>query len=151
MYKVYEKSSAIRQMQIYLENARQNGNYVAPTGVFDASTRDAVIEFQKKNELTVTGTINKGTLETLYKNYSDGTTKNQIMIKRGDYGDSIFLLNHLLIKLMNHYGQIHMLPLNGYFSDQTDSALKTLSKIYNIDYNSIKTSYQNLRKNISKN
>ena len=73
MYKFYEKSEAIREVQKFLgtisnaeDKPTQNGNY-------DDKTREGVIAFQKSMGIAPTGTVDFETFKLLYAAYTRQT------------------------------------------------------------------------------
>lgn len=139
MYKVYDKFEAIRQIQLFLSKTNKN-IYVAPTGVYDTNTKDAVIVFQKKIGLLPTGIVNKETFDALYIEYlnsqlSEKATFNiELPLRQGMVSDDLIQVNRILSELMNYYGYTHRLRHDNYFSKETEKAAKILSTIYLLSY-----------------
>ena len=141
MYKAYDKAQAIKNVQIYLDKARQSTFAVVPSGIYDDKTRLAVLDFQKRFNLLESGIVDSATLKKLYNEYLLKLQKTDLENRgfslpfySGDFSGEIQWLNRGFIKLMNHYGESHSIKPNGYFSSETEAAAKTLSRIYQIDY-----------------
>lgn len=49
----------------YIVTPDENGDPTPPSGIYDFDTKDAIMDFQKENDLKVTGEINLETIQTL--------------------------------------------------------------------------------------
>ncbi len=80
MYQINEYSAAVKEVQKYLLDISYRDEvpympHVSIDGIYGESTRTAVINFQKKYGLAVTGIVNYETWQTLYSVYKNGGTK----------------------------------------------------------------------------
>ena len=140
MYRVYDKSEAIRSVQRYLIVAGDPDIFIVPTGVFDDNTRLSVIDFQTRFDLKPTGEVDYETFTLLYNEYllfckikkfrdKVGMMKNLPYLP-GDINDEIRNFNLLAEKLLNYYGFTHRLRLGNYYSEETRRAVNILRAIY---------------------
>ena len=134
MYKNYDKASAIRFVQIYLNKIGQNDIFVAPSGVFDETTRNAVAAFQATIEKPQTGIVDKETLEHLFENYAKVGQTNFPITYKGEYSKRVLYINSILSDLNDHYGFNKYIVVNSLYSEQTHEILIDLSKTYMLDY-----------------
>ncbi len=142
MYKMYDKAAAIREIQGYLQKAETTTRYVAPSGVYDEATREAVTAFQVREGLNPTGKVDYITFEALYDDYlkrqtinktNDNTRQNVIFpLKRGDYGEGVGALNKMLSRVLDFYGAEHSLRASEYFSESTERAQLSLRRIFGL-------------------
>ena len=93
-----------------------HGLSVGPTGAdgsFGSSTEDAVLEFQRDNGLTVTGTVNEQTWERLV-----------VVLGPNDRGPQVEAAQRLLRTSNARLGP----SINGVFGMPTETALKAFQK-----------------------
>ena len=143
MYKMYDKSSAIKEIQIYLDKIGVSKLYISPNGIFDEETKAAVMNFQRENGIQATGIIDKKSFDLLYKEYlkesdvkkADNKTRqnNSKEYKLGDYGDDVKKLNEMLILLLEYFGLFHTIRSSSYYSDSTEQARNTALEIFGLD------------------
>ncbi len=141
MYKAYNTAEAVKQVQIYLNRVTNDGNFIAPSGIYDDATKKSVIDFQTKMGLIPNGVVDIETLDVLYSEYITVNKKEEINrlgiefpIQIGDYNEDINHINRALSTLLDHYGHFHRIRVNNYYSSETDKAVKLLSEIYKLDY-----------------
>ena len=132
MYFIEDKVGAIKEVQKMLG--------VNETGTFDDNTRNTVISLQKKNDLSVTGVVDYETFLIILDNYrkrmlidrvrSSLPFPNGFPYKRGDFNDSIGVLNSMLSLSIDKYCLKLFKPKGNYYSQRTENAVKTLRKIF---------------------
>ena len=124
MYRINDKAEAVRQVQIYLNGI--NDAFVMPSGVYDENTRIAVIGYQRSHGLEPTGTVDRATFDSIYKDYVSayqskrlyGTAGSLISfpIREGDMSSEIIHLNRTLETLLRYYGITHRLRCGSFYS-----------------------------------
>ena len=158
MYKTYEKKEAIKEVQHYLSYI--SDEFVAPSGVYDAETRNEVIIIQEKHGLTPSGIVNKETYDIIYSEYLDKKAKNNVPckinfpIEVASYSDEILEIKKMLITVTESLDIYHTLRPNGLYDNAADNAQKELSKIFRLDdedfdeffYNFLKKEYDFITK-----
>lgn len=140
MYRIYEKTEAIKRVQAYLKEVSKIEEFVVPSGVYDEVTRESVIYFQAENNLEVTGEVNKTTFDLLYKLYREQIYHREIRktnhfnlifpIKKGDFSAEVNYLNYIMSELLDYYRSSHSLRRSNFFSDESIRAVVMLRKIY---------------------
>ena len=140
MYRIYNKSKAIRSIQKYLMAVGNPAFNVVPNGIYDENTRLSVIDFQNNMRINPSGIVDSTTFALLYNEYllfskkkkfrdTVGTMKNLPYLP-GDINDGIRNVNALAEKLLNYYGFTHRLRLSNYYSEETRRAVNILRAIY---------------------
>ena len=154
MYKNYDKTSAISELQKYLSYITDT--YVAPSGVYDEATRGAVIDIQKKNLLIANGVVNKETYDVIYSEYRKKSIIEKVPdkiffpIKTGDYGKEISAINEMLIKVMDSLKIYHTLRQSSIYNESSSKAQSILTEVFDLKsedfdeffYDSLKTEYE---------
>ena len=138
MYRINDKTEAVRQVQIYLNGI--NNAFVMPSGVYDENTRNAVIGYQRSHDLEPTGTVDRATFDSIYKDYVSayqskrlyGTAGSLISfpIREGDMSSEIIHLNRTLETLLRYYGITHRLRCGSFYSVETAEAVRVMRRIY---------------------
>ena len=158
MYKTYDKQEAVRNLQVYLSDI--SDNFIAPSGVYDERTRDAVIIFQEKYSIEPNGIVNKETYDIIYSEYQakkirdNAKNKTNVPIEIGSYGEEIYKVNEMMITVMDNIGAHHTLRPSAHYSEQSDIVQKELKNIFNLDndlfdeffYDSLKKEYEFITK-----
>ena len=144
MYRIYEKTEAIKRVQTYLKEVSKIEGFVVPSEIYDEVTRKSVIYFQAENDLEVTGEVNKATFDLLYKLYKEQIYHREIRktnhfnlifpIKKGDFSTEINYLNYIMSELLDYYRSSHSLRRSNFFSDESVRAVVMLRKIYMLPY-----------------
>ena len=140
MYRIYNKSKAIRSIQKYLMAVGNPAFTVVPNGIYDENTRLSVIDFQNNMSIEPSGIVDYTTFTLLYNEYllfckikkfrdKVGMMKNLPYLP-GDINDEIRNFNLLAEKLLNYYGFTHRLRLGNYYSEETRRAVNILRAIY---------------------
>lgn len=143
MYRIYDTPSAIREVQIYLGKAGNPDILVVPSGVYDENTRLSVRDFQKREGLLESGTVDYETFERLYDVYvilRDGEeTRSKVdsfisfPLFPGRSADGIAHINRMLMRLLDYYGYTHNLRPSSFYSIETAQAVNILNEIYRLE------------------
>ena len=145
MYRIYDKSEAIKRVQSYLRAVGRSDILILPTGVYDENTRNSVIYFQAENKIQVTGEVDKETFDLLYGKYMEVMSARKISentsnkfdfpILPGDHFAEMLNINHALASLLDYYGQYHSVRITTYYSNESVAAVNDLKKIYMLPIN----------------
>lgn len=140
MYRINNRSEAIKRVQQYLSLVDERDVFVAPTGVFDDNTRLAVVDFQRINNLSPTGEVDRLTFEALFSQYRLAVEKNKLNNSVGSFlsfpvlpGEMSGGMNHInrsMARLLDYYGITHRLRESSFYSDESAKAVKALRRIY---------------------
>ncbi len=143
MYRINDKSEAIRGVQTFLRVVGDPKIFVAPSGVFDDNTRLSVIEFQRRYNLEPTGVVNYETFNLIYQEYLFRTKNAKVReltdsfidfpLLPGDFNDEMTHINRTLGRLLDYYGHTHRLRANNFYSSETSYAVRILRSIYMLD------------------
>lgn len=143
MYRIYDTTSAIREVQIYLGLAGNPDILVAPSGVFDENTKLSVQDFQRSENLEDTGVVDLETFNRLYETYvvlQDKDDFNNMIdsfiafpIIPGQSSRGMAQINAILARLMDYYGFTHNLRESTFYSPETEVAVSELRKIYRLN------------------
>ena len=141
MSRQFTERDAIIMLQTYLRAQ----NLVDPTapkvpidGIFDTQTKNALIEFQLKNNLAPTGIADRTTWDILYSQYReilDTTSLPDAIIPFPSYpenyslmlGDKSFLvavLQYMLNEIGIIYNVFDALEINGEYDDETEKIIR---------------------------
>lgn len=141
MYRVYNKPDAISRVQSYLQAVGVGVNYIAPSGVYDSATKEAITIFQRSNSLPDNGVVDKKTFDLLYSKYVDSQLKKETDNNTAGLMNFPFLptessrgmvhINRLLAGLLVYYGFSHNIRFDSnIFSKETERAVEIMRKIY---------------------
>ena len=143
MYKISDRREAIRQIQRFLYAVNPQNGFVAPSGVFDESTKDMIKLFQTDNRLNVNGIVDIETFNLLYTQYVNSQKENKARsilntdivfpAVEGDSGEDMRKVNKIMADLLDYYGIYHRLTDSRYYSVNTSLAVGELRKIYALD------------------
>jgi peptidoglycan hydrolase-like protein with peptidoglycan-binding domain len=141
MSRQFTERDAIIMLQTYLRAQ----NLVDPTapkvpidGIFDTQTKNALIEFQLKNNLAPTGIADRTTWDMLYSQYREileTTSLPDAIIPFPSYpenyslmlGDKSFLvavLQYMLNEIGIIYNVFDALEINGEYDDETEKIIR---------------------------
>ncbi len=111
---------------------------VNKNGIFDAVTKNAVVEFQKTFGLTQDGVVGPATWNKLYSVYNgiksnvENTTYPGTALRVGSVGESVRLMQTYLNAISNRYPTIGKVSEDGKFGAQTEAAVKAFQKIFGL-------------------
>lgn len=143
MYRINDKSEAIKRVQRYLSVVLTPAIFIAPTGVYDEETRTAVMDYQNTMSISSTGIVDYQTFELLYRDFERKSAKNRLNERLenfisfplipGSMSEEMTHINRILSDLLNYYGHTHRLIYNNFYSDETSLAVNILQDIYNLN------------------
>lgn len=118
-------------------------------GVFDLSTQNAVLEFQRVFNLTADGIVGKSTwyrIQAIYNAVkrlndlaSEGITIGEVTglfdteLSLGDSGSEVFELQYLLSLVGNYDEEIPIIEIDGTFGPATENAVRAFQRSYGIN------------------
>lgn len=151
MYLIFEKDETIKVIQGYL-GIVESGNY-------DSNTKNAVIDFQKKNGLNQSGRVDKETFELLRQSYyrrlasdsdANADALHSFPYKKNDFGNDISVINSHISTALENYTYYERLPKGAYFDIYTERAIERLRDIFSLegDYMLDKTLYARIKRDI---
>lgn len=107
---------------------------IIPDGIYGKETKIAVSAFQQEYGLPVTGEVNRATWEKLVRVYKslvsnepetlDIFPSKSYVIKQGDRGYLVTLLQVMLNALSENCSSCSKIPVNGFFDTATVKAVK---------------------------
>ncbi|MBQ6893355.1 MAG: peptidoglycan-binding protein [Clostridia bacterium] len=130
--------NAISQIQEFLRTIQiAEGGDVTVTvdGIYSKATSNAVREFQMKNGIPATGTVDKATYNLLYEKALESEFKmseplplyilqNGRSVAKGETSDFVMMLQIILNALTIAYDDYEALNIDGIFGDLTENAIK---------------------------
>lgn len=137
MYRIENKSDAIKEIQKYLIAVSETKNIV-PNGIYDSATKSAVESFQAIKNIAKTGTVNYETFITLYKCYqrklldSDIHKQNtniRFPLKLGDCGYEVYKINEMMRIFLETYHDTNHLRRGNVFSKESVMAVRRIREI----------------------
>ena len=137
MHKTYDEISAVKQLQHYLSVISEV--YIAQSGVYDETTKKSVIDFQKNNSLNANGIVDFDTHEKIYSKYKEETirkkapSKTVFPIKIGDFGDDIYVINEMMIRVMDSLNLFHSLRSSSIYNESSFNVFQELRKLFNME------------------
>ena len=141
MPRQFTEKDAIRNLQTYLraQNVLDSTFPNVPIdGIFDTQTKNALINFQAKNNLAQTGVADRTTWELLYSQYLDILEQTSLpqaiipfpsypkdyAIKRGDTSFLVAVLQHMLNEIGIVYNVFEALEINGEYDEETENIIR---------------------------
>ena len=143
MYRIYDRKSAIREVQTYLRAVGNPEILVVPSGVFDDNTRLSVIDFQEREGFRKSGTVDQATFDRLYELYVIFREREKLTNKTdsfisfpllpGRQADGVTHINRMLSRLLGYYGYTHNLRPSSFYSTETENGVRILREIYGLE------------------
>ena len=144
MYPLYDKNSAIKEVQKFLHVISDRINSDIPRvsidGVYGVETENSVKAFQSLYGLTVSGKVDLETFIELYALYTlatddfyidDHIIKDDIFpLKYGDQHDDIITLHLYLNELNKRYPYIGKVEKSNYYSRNTEMIISDLERLF---------------------
>ena len=144
MYKIYDKSAAIRNVKEYLyivsERIYPQISRTTIDGIYDEDTKKAVAEFQKIKGIEPSGEVSYETFTLLYNDYKsvmdDFYTFDYIIesggfpLKSGSSSEDVRLLHILINELSKTYSKIENVGTGSYYSHKTAKSVRLLRKLF---------------------
>lgn len=139
-YQNDDRHAAVRHIQELLRAIQiSEGTQVTVPidGIYSSATAEAVRNFQEKNGLPITGSVDKNTYDLLYERalaaefeQSDPLPlyllKRGQSVKKGEKSDFVMILQAMLNVLTVAYDDFAPLPLNGVFDEPMENAVRRL-------------------------
>lgn len=145
MPRQFTEKDAIRNLQTYLR-AQIFLNDNAPTvpidGIFDTQTKNALIDFQLRNNLAPTGIADRTTWELLYAQYLEilesislpeaiipfPSYPQNYTLKRGEMSLLVAVLQYMLNEIGIIYNVFDTLEINGNYDEATENIVRDFQK-----------------------
>lgn len=141
MSRQFTEKEAIRNLQTYLraQGLADNTFPLVPIdGIFDTQTRNALIEFQIRNNLAPTGVADRTTWDYLYTQYLEILDKTSLpaaiipfpsyprdyTIKKGEKSFLIAVLQYMLNEIGIIYNVFDTLEINGEYDEATENTIR---------------------------
>ena len=141
MSRQFTEKDAIKNLQTYLRAQAlvdDSAILVPIDGIFDTQTKNALIDFQLKNNLAPTGVADRTTWELLYEQYLeilDSTSLPDAIIpfpsypkdytlKRGDKSFLVAVLQYMLNEIGIIYNVFEALTINGEYDESTENIIR---------------------------
>jgi peptidoglycan hydrolase-like protein with peptidoglycan-binding domain len=148
-YNLEDSSNPILQIQRILrdlERLDSGVSPVAPSGSFEADTKNAVIRFQKKYGLSPSGVVDKETWDLLHKIDEAQKDSNQLInaiqifpnnksydIPLNSRDNIVFIIQHILNEIKNEYDDFNELEMNGIYNKETQENIKSFQRKHLIE------------------
>lgn len=138
----------VRSLQTMLRVlAKDDPRYlsVIPDGIYGPATVQSVAAFQRQNELPATGLTDQNTWDTIVNSYESALTRvgkaepieillePGAVLRSGDNGPYIYLLQSLLIYLSQDHVAIKTPTHTGILDDETSNALRDFQKLTDLE------------------
>ena len=148
------QSQAIENLQTYLRQLSYHDQAIKEPpvdGIFDADTRQSLMDFQTSRGLSPTGVADQALWELLYATYRTSVAQNSppvrmeifplipldAQFKKGDRGFVITALQWMLQELESKFGFLLPIQITGSFDDVTEEALRSFQKQNGLSPNGI--------------
>ena len=145
MYEINDRRGAIREIQRYLlalHYFTDSIPFLTIDGVYDRTTKDAVVAYQSLRGLPTTGVVDEATFDLLFTDYSAASValaKNAFIppdtplpVGVGKSGAAIRNLQELIAALLPRYGIRVTVDRSGIFSYATARAVNALRRVYRL-------------------
>lgn len=143
------KKQAVANLQKHLKQISHTDNdlpTVPVDGIYESQTKDAVMAFQEKYGLPVTGTVDRRTWDAIYNIYRESIEENsppasispfprnskEYSLGPGDKQFLVSLLQHMLSELSRSYKN-NEVPLTGVYDNETESAVKSFQQAHGLE------------------
>ncbi len=141
MSRQFTEKDAIRNLQTYLR-AQRSTDATFPSvpidGIFDTHTRDALMEFQRRNNLSPSGVADRTTWDMLYSQYLDILKETSLpaaiipfpsypvnyALKRNEKSFLVAVLQYMLNEIGIIYNVFDALEINGEYDEATESVIR---------------------------
>ena len=143
MYRIDNRSEAIKRVQQYLLVVGNPDIFVATTGAYDENTRLSVLDYQGVNNLEQSGVVDRITFDRMFGDFIKITEREKIKnaldpfivfpILPGSFSDEMIHINRTLGRLLTHYGYSHSIRDSNFYSKSTSEAVKIMRLIYLLD------------------
>ena len=141
MSRQFTEKDAIKNLQTYLRARAWVDNtfpLVPIDGIFDTQTKNALIEFQIRNNLAPTGIADRTTWELLYSQYLEILEETSLpaaiipfpsyprdyTIKQGEKSFLVAVLQYMLNEIGIIYNVFDALEINGEYDEATENIIR---------------------------
>lgn len=141
MSQQFTEKDAIRNLQTYLRAQALADSTFPPVpidGIFDTQTKNALIEFQLRNNLAPTGIADRTTWELLYTQYLEILESTSLpaaiipfpsypkdyTLKKGDKSFLVAVLQYMLNEIGVIYNVFDELKINGEYDEATEHIIR---------------------------
>lgn len=145
MYEITDKQGAIRAIQRYLFTLHYFTDsipFLTINGVYDSTTKNAVLAYQALRGLPTTGIVDEESFEQLFKDYTAAAIAlsqnafippdTKLPVGIGKRGMGIRNLQELIAALLPRYGITVTPDRSGIFSYATARAVNALRRAYRL-------------------
>ena len=139
--RIFTEKDAIRNLQTYLRaQALVDDSFplVPIDGIFDTQTKEALMEFQRRNNLAQTGIADRTTWDMLYNQYIEILEETSLpaaiipfpsyppsyAIKKGERSFLVATLQYMLNEIGIVYNVFEALEINGEYDDETEGIIR---------------------------
>ena len=147
MYRIDDRTSAIREIQRYLYEIHKAGlvsiSRVPIDGIYGEQTRNAVSEFQDTQGIERSGSVGYETYTAIYREYRQAQalagnkeyliSDNPFPFKRGDNSTDIEVIHLIFRELRNYYPDLPFVKRSSYFSGETESVARAAEAIFGMN------------------
>lgn len=147
------RGAGVSNLQYFLSYISDFYSTVSRTdvdGIFGNSTRESVISAQRTFELTQDGIVGEITWNAIYDAYRGIVTQIPLKyiegnvlpypgtpLRIGSDNDAVLLLQEYINVIADVYPEVNSVSLTGYFGTQTDSAVKAIQALSDLEANGI--------------
>lgn len=148
MYTDAQRRAHIYDVQRFLRRIMRDSAHpqpLVPDGVYGAETAAAVREFQRRNDLAVTGTVNYDTWTLLYSRYTELTLCDELpdmisfypacadaKITANDKGPSVLVLQLMLNTAAPHFSDVTPVTLTGIYDEETMRTVRLAQQTFQL-------------------
>ncbi len=148
MYSDEQRRSHIYDLQRFLRRIEQEQGYpqpLAPDGIFGPETEAGVKDFQRRNGIPITGTVNYDTWTRIFGQYLALTpwdtmpaavlffpTGMDVKLTPGSKGIPVLALQMLLNTPIKHYANLAPIPLTGEYDAATANAVRKAQRSFQL-------------------
>lgn len=147
------RGAGVSNLQYFLSYISDFYSTVSRTdvdGIFGNSTRESVISTQRTFELTQDGIVGEITWNAIYDAYRGIVTQIPLKyiegnvlpypgtpLRIGSDNDAVLLLQEYINVIADVYPEVNSVSFTGYFGTQTDSAVKAIQALSDLEANGI--------------
>lgn len=150
MSKQFTERDAIRNLQTYLRRLSyiDSDSINAPVdGIFDSRTEEALRQFQRNNDLPVTGVADRETWDALYAQYLIELERialpdpiipfpsypSNYRVRSGDESFLVAIIQYMLTELSTIYDVFDGVSINGRYDAPTERAISDFQRANSLD------------------
>lgn len=143
--KMIDQKEAIKNLQTYLREISYHDTNIPPVaidGIYDTSTREAVINFQREYGLVPNGIVNKKTWDSIYKIYKKdiatyctvegifpcASARGGNIVEPNEKSDLVMIIQIMLSTLQVAYDELGEIEISGIYDEKSMNAVKEIQK-----------------------